>query len=162
MALTDLRPPLIWFKRNLLGRESALDDLAFCTARGLRNGFYDNLLIVDSSGMGYTVRGARKLHSVGRFWGYSLFWGRRIKVELLSGRGPFPVPLGEVKDRVERCLKSWHGWSGRGDFRHLQEAVANAQTFEELINLLADPDPTAPPTVRGDDEEEEEESADDE
>ena len=61
-----------------------VDALTTCTKVALKNGYFDDLLIVDANGVGYQVKGARKLHGVGPFFGYNIFLNQRIKVELLT------------------------------------------------------------------------------
>lgn len=95
------------------------------------------MLVLEESGKAYKVKGAKKLHSVGPFWGYNIFLNQMIKVELLFEGNPFQITVDEVKKRVLLSFKRRHGWSTRGDFEELRERVKNAKSILEIIRLLS-------------------------
>ena len=136
--MEHLRFPVLCFSQNLALVTQTEEDLTTCSKVGLRNGYFDNLLLVDSSGRGVRVKGAKKLHGIGPFWGYNMFLNQTIKVELIVAGEPFKVSLEEVKERVLDSFKKWHGWEARGDFEELRERITNAKTIPEIIRLLSD------------------------
>jgi hypothetical protein len=96
------------------------------------------MLIVDSNGVGLKIRGAKKLHGVGLFWGYNIFLNQRIKVQPIIAGKPFEVSLSEVKELVLKSFRNWHGWEARGDFEELRAAVAKAGSIQEMICRLSE------------------------
>lgn len=129
--------PVLCFSGSLVYAMPTPDVLTTCTKVALRNGYFDNLLIVDANGIGYWVKGARKLHGVGRFFGYNIFLNQRIKVDLLTDGTPIPVSLDEVKRRVLQSFKDWHGWESTGEVEELREKVTTAQSIVEVQRLIA-------------------------
>lgn len=97
---------------------------------------FDDLLIIDSQGSGYRVRGADKLHGVGPFWGYNIFLNQRLRVQLNFTEGPISFSLDDVKGLVERSFRHWNGWASRGDLKDLRNRVSSATSFKELSELL--------------------------
>src|SRR3712207_3519548 len=75
------------------------------TTAGLRNGFFDDLLVIDSAGVGLRVKTAKKKHSVGWFLGFNIFLNQRIRVDLVLEGEPFNVSVVELRQIVGDHLK---------------------------------------------------------
>lgn len=131
--------PILCFSQGLTLVMDTLNELTTCNKTALNNGYFDSMSIVDSSSTEYKICGARKLRGVGPFGGYNLFLNQRIEVALQFGEQSVQVSLEEIKQKVLRSFKQWHGWSSRGDFSELTERVQNAGSYEELIQLLREP-----------------------
>jgi len=112
------------------------DALTTTTAAALRGGLFDNLKIVDSSGAEHLVRSARKLHGVGRFWGYNLFLNQRIRVALDVLPTARTYTVDELRKLVMGDFKTWHGWSSRADFKQLESSVLRASSSAEILRLV--------------------------
>jgi len=131
--------PVICFYGDLLRIRETYDELTRTTTAGLKNGYFRNLLIVDSEGQSIKMADAHKLHGVGPFFGYNMFLNQRIRVALdMSGR-PFTSSLTEVKKMVLNSFRCWNGWSSRDDFDELKGSVENARSIPEIIQRLRDP-----------------------
>lgn len=128
---------------NLVEVVTTLDSLTTCSTGALRNGYFENMSIIDSKGLMINIIGAKKLHGVGLLWGYRIFRYQRIKVELFSKNGPAQTSIADVKQRVLNSFRKWHGWASRGDFNELRDAVKNASSIPEIITLLQSRDVTA-------------------
>jgi hypothetical protein len=128
-------PILSLTKRAALVSRNA-DELPTCGKGGLRNGWFNSLLLVDSNGQGWVVNGARKLHGVGPFWGYNIFLNQRIKVDLLISDGPFRASVEDVRNRVLKSLRNWHGGATDGGVEELKQAVEGAASISEIISFL--------------------------
>ena len=137
MTVSAIKFPVLRFSQNLVGVQRAEDDLTTCTKVALKKGFFNEMLVLEESGKAYKVKGAKKLHGVGPFWGYNIFLNQMIKVELLFEGNPFQITVDEVKKRVLLSFKRRHGWSTRGDFEELRERVKNAKSILEIIRLLS-------------------------
>jgi hypothetical protein len=111
-------------------------DLTTCRSAGLRRGWYNDLLLVDSSGQGWQIGGARKLHGVGPLWGYNIFLNQKIRVELLLSKGPLAVSVGDLRERVLKSFRTWHGWEEEGTFPALKANIEKAHSVSEIISLL--------------------------
>lgn len=137
MTVSAIKFPVLRFSQNLVGVQRAEDELTTCTKVALKKGFFNEMLVLEESGKAYKVKGAKKLHGVGPFWGYNIFLNQMIKVELLFEGNPFQITVDEVKKRVLLSFKRRHGWSTRGDFEELRERVKNAKSILEIIRLLS-------------------------
>lgn len=138
MTLEDLRYPVLCFSQNLADIVRSAHELTTCSKLALRKGgYYENLLVVDSAGVGLRIKGAEKLHGVGPFWGYNIFLNRRIKVRPHIDGAPMQVSLTEVKRYVLDSFQRWHGWSTRGDFEELKASVEAATSIPEIIERLS-------------------------
>jgi len=127
--------PVICFDRHLSRIRRDWDSLVTTTTAGVKNGMFDNMLVVDSNGKSMRVKSARKLHGVGLFWGFNPMVGQRIKVELIFDGEPFFMTVDDVRKRVLASFQKWHGWETRGDFDELKAAVEKASTVAEIIRL---------------------------
>ena len=58
------------------------DILTTATSRELGTHWFDTMTIVDCNGTAVDVKGARFVSGKGRFWGYTLYFSRIIKVDL--------------------------------------------------------------------------------
>jgi len=112
-------------------------NLTTSTARGLKRGNFNDLRLVDSRSKWYRVRSAVKLHGVGSFGGYDLFFNQLIRVGLDIEDERRDADLDEVKAIVLRDFDSWDGWETRGDFDVLRHRVQGARTVPDLLMILA-------------------------
>ena len=137
MITSNLKFPILCFEHDFYPRiKQDWDSLTTTTKAGLKNGLFDNLLMVDSQGMGIRVKNAKKLYGVGPFWGYNIFLNQRIKVELVFEGEPFHISVDEVRKYVLMSFERWHGWVTRGDFKELVSSIHKAQSIREIIELL--------------------------
>lgn len=111
--------------------------LTLNTANGLRRGFYAGYELVDSHGRWFRILGARKLHGVGPFGGYSLFLGQKIRVELDIEDEGREATLDEVMNLVLSEFVSGSSWETRGDFDSLQGRLKSSKSIAELLGRLA-------------------------
>jgi hypothetical protein len=74
--------PVLCFYGDLVRTRESYDKLTTTTAAGLKNGYFRDLLLVDSGGRAIRLTDARKLRGIGPFFGYNIFMNQRIKVEL--------------------------------------------------------------------------------
>lgn len=111
--------------------------LTLNTANGLRRGFYTGYELVDSQGRWFRILGARKLHGVGPFGGYSLFLGQKIRVELDIEDEGREATLDEVMSLVLSEFVSGSSWESRGDFDSLQGRLKSSKSIAELLGRLA-------------------------
>jgi hypothetical protein len=142
MNLDNLAYPVLCFSQGLARVKRSADALATCTKPALRKGgWYEDLLVVDSTGMALRVTGATKLHGVGPFWGYNIFLNQRIKVRPHVEGPPLQLSLEDVRRRVLDSFRRWHGWSSRGDFQDLVASVETARSIPQIIERLSEPNP---------------------
>lgn len=137
-SLDALEFPVLCFNQGLLVAFETMDELTQANKRALKNGWFDGLLVIGSNLIAIRMRGARKLHGIGRMRGYNVFLEQRIRVALEPGQPPTEMVLADVKKLVRESFRQWHGWSSRGDFEELQSAVEQAQSADEIIHLLKD------------------------
>lgn len=102
--------------------------------------------LIDSNGKMWRIQGATVLHGVGRFWGWSLFFNRTVKVSPIIMEGPFPADLELVRREVLSRLTHRDAFSielhrfvtyvGRAAARRLVPAVERATSVPEIISVL--------------------------
>jgi hypothetical protein len=102
-----------------------------------KGGWYDDLLVVDHTGLALRVKGAEKLHGVGLFRGYNIFLNQRIKMKLHVAGPRIQVSLEEVKDKIFESFRISHGWATRADYQELKANVRNASSIAEIIERLS-------------------------
>jgi hypothetical protein len=137
MPATDLVFPVICFNQGIFEIMEDFDKLTTCNKLGLKRGWYNRLLIIDSLGKSIRVKSARKLHGVGRFWGYTVSLNQRIKVELTYDGEPFQMTVEEVRKHVRASLNTWDGWEERIGFDEWKVSILKASTIAEIIRLAA-------------------------
>ena len=135
MDATDLVFPVICFSQGIFEVMEDLGKLTTCNTLGLKRGWYDGLLIIDSLGKSVLVKSARKLHGVGRFWGYNIFLNQRIKVELTYEGKPFQTTVEDVRKRVLDSLSTWEGWQEQINFEEWKASFEKASTVAKIIRL---------------------------
>jgi hypothetical protein len=138
MGINELNFPVICFSQNVIRMEKSSDSLTTCSKTALRNGYFENLLIIDSKGVALRITGAKKLHGVGLFSGYNLFLNQRIKVELVSNGEAVQISTPELKQKVLNSFRNRHGWSSRGDFESLRNSIVNASSITEIITMVGE------------------------
>jgi hypothetical protein len=65
MRETDFNFPVLCFTRDFIRVREDYDTLARTTRAGVKNGMFDNLLVVDSTETAVRVRTAKKLRGIG-------------------------------------------------------------------------------------------------
>lgn len=136
MTANDLHYPVLCFTKYGVSTKKTDAELTTTFQASLDKGWFRNAEIVDSTAAKYRVADAKKVSGVGPFWGYSLFFSRRIRVELLIEKVADEVPTDEVRQRILKDFRNWHGWESRGDFEELRAAVEKAPTVAEVIRLV--------------------------
>lgn len=136
MTLGDLVFPIIALNEGIVLAFATEESASICTPGALKGGWYSGLLLVDSTGRAFRATGARFLHGVGRFWGYNIFLGRTIRVEVLLEDETFEVPLDELKKRVVKGLRL-HGQEVDPDYwKELRRRVFEASGAAEVVQLV--------------------------
>lgn len=112
-------------------------DLTICSIRGLKNGFYNGLNIIDSEGNSFDVQGAKKVGFAGFLWGFNLLFGQRIRVELIFRGSNKYSSIEEFKEKILKQLKKEkHFWNSGGNFEELVLTVKMGKSFYETITFL--------------------------
>ena len=138
MGADDLTYPVLGvFPSGALKIAATPKYLTTYTMRGLRRGHFNDLRVVDSRSKWFRVRSAHKLHGLGRFGGYNLFFNQWIRVGLDLDDEHRDANVDEVRSIVLKDFESWDGWRTRGDFEVLARRVNAARTVPELLGVLA-------------------------
>lgn len=138
MGADDLTYPVLGvFAGGGLKIASTTVYLTTYTARGLRRGHFNNLRLVDSRSKWFRVRSASKLHGLGRWGGYNIFFNQWIRVTLDIEDEHREASLDEVRTIVLADVDAWDGWKSRGDFDVLLKRVKGARSVPDLLEILA-------------------------
>jgi hypothetical protein len=135
MDATELVFPVICFNQGIFEVKEDFYKLSTCSKYALKRGWYKSLLIIDSVGESIRVKSARKLHGIGRFWGYSIFLNQRIKVELTYDGEPFQITVEDLRKHVLDSLNTWEGWQEQMNFEEWKASFEKASTIAEIIRL---------------------------
>ncbi|HYG37621.1 MAG TPA: hypothetical protein VD908_03335 [Cytophagales bacterium] len=129
--------PIITFDKYAFSIVEDKDKLTTTTSAGVKNGLFDNLLIVDKTGKTFKVKDVKKLHPIGPFWGYNIFLNQKIKVELQLKPIEPELSLTDIKERILKIFKKdKYFWESGGNLNELIGLVENAKTIEELFYQL--------------------------
>jgi hypothetical protein len=138
MHVVDFNYPVIAFQKGggyWIYRDSSSVVTANRTA--LKKGYLNDLLLVDSDGRAIKIESATKLHGVGPFFGFNIFFQRRIKVELKFKDAPFAVSPDEVRNWVFKSWKEFPIDESAGNFDERKSRIEAASSVAEIIGILA-------------------------
>jgi hypothetical protein len=129
-------PVIVFTKEGHMLSDPDWKNLTTLSHKAWRQGVYNGLTIVDSSGLGYTVNAANKVGYPGFLFGYSLLKERAVKVNLAFETDPRPFPLEELKTRVHNSIRvARHFWMA-ADMKRLLTAIKDASSHKEIIELI--------------------------
>ena len=134
--MPNLTYPVLCFSSGSVNVCFDFKQLVSANRLGLKSGYFDDLLIVDSNLVAHKVRGATKLRGRGFLRGWGTFLNQKIEVKLNFEEPAFSVRLDEIKDRTLRIVEVQHGWETRGDFDWLKMAVQNATSVREIVSAI--------------------------
>lgn len=139
LNFSNLNFPIICFNKYTFNIINSLDQLTLTTKAGLKNGLFENLIIIDSNGLKYRVKEAKKLYGVGPLWGYNIFLNQKIKVTLDFQSEVKSVTIQELmKLIISNFNKDKHFWESRDDFDELKRMVECADSIPSLIARLGE------------------------
>ena len=139
VGVTDLTFPVLAFSKYGLLVNSSAEMLGTEFKTTFEAGVFVDLLMVDSSGRTFRVVDTKVLGGAGALWGYSLFYPRRLRIELVLELAKDQLTLEEVRSRVLKEFRDWHGWETRDDFDELREGVTRAESIREVAEIFATP-----------------------
>jgi hypothetical protein len=136
----ELNYPVVSFgKGNVMHFARNQEELTTCNSRGLKNGFYNNLVVFDSMGNKIIVKGAEKIKGIGALWGFNIFLNQKILVKLKFSDEAIGISLEDTKEKIFKALKhDGHFWNSDGSLKRVQSLVHNAKSHKELIETLAE------------------------
>ncbi len=138
MGASDLLYPILCITKYGIEIRKTTDDLGTEFQTFWAKGGFNNMEIIDCGGAKYKVIVAKKLGGAGPFWGYSLMYSRRIKVDLEIEKVADNIPVSEVRNLIFADFsKDWEIWEGRADFDDLKTSIDNAKTIAEIIQLIS-------------------------
>ena len=140
MNCIDIQFPVITFSYpNVITFNTDMIHLTSCSKQALKNGYYKNLKIVDSNGNLFVVNNATKIKNIGPFWGYNIFLGQRIQVELEFNNDIKILTLNELKRMVSGTFKKGRDfWDSGGNYFQLQKIVYSAESIPSLIHKIGE------------------------
>lgn len=134
----EISYPVIAFAKGgvvHLARNEA--DLTICSKRGLANGFYNGLNLIDSEGNRYNILEARKVGYANFLWGFNLAFGQRIRVELIISGSDNALAIEDFKERLLKQLKKdIQFWNSGGNFNELTVLIKTGKSFKDIITYL--------------------------
>lgn len=134
----ELKYPIIAFgKRNVIHLARNSDDLTICSRRGLKNGFYNGLLIIDIDGNNYEIENAQKIGTVGLLFGFNILYGQKLKIKLNFSSKSGKITIEEFKENILKVYKNdAYFWNSGGNLSTMKSFILNAVSFKEIIEYL--------------------------
>ena len=141
MRVEDLCFPILfftdWEKKPFIEVVRTYEDLTTTTSYGVRKNVHCGAIIMDGYGNAARIKGATILKGVGRFSGFTIFFSRNVKVDLLIDEVSFfHISLDELKEKVQACFNGWEGWEEAGNFEEMQAAIMEAYSIEDVIKYI--------------------------
>ena len=131
-----LRYPVLEFAKGMVFPARRVEELEQCTKPALRSGFFNDLLLIDSSGKSWKIAGARKLRGVGPVFGFNVFLNQRIQVALTASGPEQIVGVEEVRRLVLSAIRGKQEWNSTEDSDELVAIVDRAQSISEIANAV--------------------------
>ncbi len=128
----SLRYPVLEFSKGMVFPARSVEDLEQCTKRALRNGFFKDLLLIDSGGKSLKITGAKKLRGVGPFFGFNVFLNQRIQVALTASGPEQIVGVEQVRRLVLGAIRGKQEWNSMEHSDELVAIVDRAQSISEI------------------------------
>lgn len=129
--------PALCFSQGLVEVASTSNDLVTCTKVALKNGYFNDLLVIDSEGWSHRVRRAEKVRGVGRFWGYNVFLNQRIQVRLYADDEIVQLSVDQTRDNALKSARSWQHWEASGDLDELRRRIVRAVSHREIAMIVS-------------------------
>jgi hypothetical protein len=134
----ELKYPIIAFaKKNIIHFARNNDDLTICSRRGLKNGFYDGLVIVDSDGNKFEIDKAQKIGTSGFFFGINLIYGQKLKLKLIFSNKVEKMSSEEFKESINRVFRNnEYFWNSDGELNYKKSYIKDSNSFSEIIEYF--------------------------
>jgi hypothetical protein len=132
-------PAITFAKKNVVAFARDLDDLTICSRRALRRGYYNGLSIIDSSGAHYRVISAREVDTIGFFFGFSLMFGQRLRVDIEIEEPCSSISIDELKKTLIKAInEDRYSWNSGGDLGRILQKIKESSNHSEIIGILTE------------------------
>lgn len=129
--------PVIAFKNGHISFHRNNKDLTICNSRGLKNGYYNNLKLIDSNSNEFIIKSAKKIKYFGILWGFNLLKGQQLEVELFFDEKIGFIDLVDFKDLLTIYLKKdQYFWDSDGNFKNRINFVSNSNSIKEILDFF--------------------------
>ena len=128
-------PVLVIDKLGFVSACADEDMLTTLNSVSFKKGGYTDSTIVDDTGRAIKVLETRFVAGKGRFWGYTPFLDRIIRVRLVLGRVCWQMPLEDLKEAVVDYMEQG---AHEADYRYMtseMRKIRNATTVSGVIGL---------------------------
>lgn len=127
-------PILAFPKGYVLAYEK--EELDICNKTALKNGFYENLYLIDSKLNKFTVYKTKPLRGVPPFWGFRITQSRVIEIDLQLV--PLETPsMTEVRETTIQLInKNRSFWAAGWNIKELESLIRKAESIPEIVDIL--------------------------
>ena len=137
MTTSDLRFPVLCFSGKLMVAAHRESELSQGTTKAIQDGYFDEVMVVDSEGKRIRLRGAKAVGSLAPLAVLRRLIGLPVRLEFLAMETLPPISLSELRDLiVERLGKAPGFWSTGGPMSTIKRRVQEATDFEALIAMF--------------------------
>lgn len=138
MNKNNFEYPIVVFSTDTLYVARDEKDILICTKTALKNGFYRKMSIVDSAGVQYSIKDAKKIKGFGMFFGYNIFLNQRIEVELVFDKQEYvKINLERLKEKVTERLQKGDFWDVGDNLKNVLKKIRSEHSIKDLIVYLS-------------------------
>jgi hypothetical protein len=139
---TPIRFPALSFSQGLVEAVNSLEDLSYCTRLACKQGWFKNLVLIDSDGRAHKISGARKLRTcvsnAKELFGL-LTGNPHWRVDLTLAPHSSDVSLDRFKEMIVQSFKRQeHFWQEMSDFEEFRTRISAAKSIEEVFGAFRD------------------------
>ena len=134
--------PALSFSRGLVLLIDSTDNITRCTKLGLKKGFYQDLVVVDSNSYRFQAVDAREVRRL-RFKfslrGFLSFLDRNpdLEIEIFFESSPAKMSVEEVKKMIFNSFRrEKHLWEEMSDFEEFQNQISAVASLEQIFAIF--------------------------
>jgi len=113
------------------------EKLIKCSRISFKNGFYNNLIIIDNQHYKYITKNANVVGTSGIFWGLSLKYGQILKVNLnFSNEKILLSPSELALEIVATINRDYDYWAASDNINDVIESLKKTNNYNEVYSLI--------------------------
>ncbi|GGG59620.1 hypothetical protein [Hymenobacter glacieicola] len=109
------------------------EDLTTANAKALKNNFFNDSFIVDSSNYKFLITSVEKIHGIGLFGGYNIFLNQKVRIKLNLIRDLKELSLNNFLSEVIKRKKHYHG---NISYEEIVSNISSCGSIKDLIMYL--------------------------
>jgi hypothetical protein len=109
-------------------------ELKKCNKRALKNGYYNKLILIDSSSKKYRIQSATEEGTIGILWGFNLLRGQQLKVKLIFDKKIKNIELDEFQNLlIKKINRNIDIWDSDGNLKKRIKFIKSTNSIKEIL-----------------------------